>query len=152
MKKQSPEEQTTSFPPLSNFNSNNSNNSATSTSSTWIKLSSPEILIIKVIDQRFYEGHLTLFNVTSNYIIFHFKNEKHSFVITPHIYYIKPNNKITINIKHFVNLEKDSNLLNIHKTATQIELTVILIKDKNVVVEYVNDCKYFLNKHDLYKQ
>ena len=73
-----------------------------------------KIILVKVIDQNYYEGHLRLKNnLTSEYLIFKILNDKLSYSITPCLYYIEPGKDIIINIKRFEKLTIND-LLNIN--------------------------------------
>ena len=79
---------------------------------SWIEICSEnikKIILIKVVDQCLYEGHLHLKNnLDTEYIIVRIKNKKNYNVITPSIFFIKPRNEIIINIKRFVKLAPDT--------------------------------------------
>jgi hypothetical protein len=71
-------------------------------SAKFIETTPNKILLIKVIDQKFYEGHLQLKNITNNYVVFRFFNNHHMlYTLSPSVYYIKPNETLYVNIKRF---------------------------------------------------
>ena len=110
---------------------------------SWIEKTDSKIILIKIIDQCFYEGHLTLKNKTNDYLVFKFKNIKQYYSITPILYYIKPKNQITINLKKFQRLTLD-NQMNIKDN-----IFLILAKSDKII-EDVNDAIIYLRKDDLY--
>ena len=110
---------------------------------SWIEKTDSKIILIKIIDQCFYEGHLTLKNRTNDYLVFKFKNIKQYYSITPILYYIKPKNQITINLKKFQRLTLD-NQMNIKDN-----IFLILAKSDKII-EDVNDAIIYLRKDDLY--
>ncbi len=110
---------------------------------SWIEKTDSKIILIKIIDQCFYEGHLTLKNKTNDYLVFKFKNIKQYYSITPILYYIKPKKQITINLKKFQRLTLD-NQMNIKDN-----IFLILAKSDKII-EDVNDAIIYLRKDDLY--
>ena len=109
----------------------------------WLETSSSKITLIKVIDQTFYEGHLQLKNITSQFIVFKFKNSKECYTIIPSMYFIKPFESIIINIKRFERLELSASI------NTKDTVQIIVAKaDKEI--EDVNEAKQFLRKEDIY--
>ena len=110
---------------------------------SWIEKIEPKITLIKIIDQCFYEGHLILKNKTNNYLVFKFKNIKQDYSITPILYFIKPKEQITINLKKFQRLSLD-NQINIKDN-----LFLILAKSDSII-EDVNEAIIYLRKEDLY--
>lgn len=116
---------------------------------SWININNSQeiskIILIKVVDQCYFEGHLNLKNkLDSEYILGKFINNKNFYTITPSLFFIKPRSEIMINIKRFYKLAtdepsskvKDYILLTIGKTKTEIE--------------DLNDVKYHLRKDDIY--
>ena len=68
-----------------------------------------KIILIKVVDQCYFEGHLHLRNNSNNeYILVKFINNKYYYIITPSIFFIKPRNEIIINIKRFCRLAPEN--------------------------------------------
>lgn len=60
------------------------------------------IILIKVIDQNFYEGRIRLQNNSENYVVYKFSIVQHMiYTVSPSIYFIKPFGSITVNIKRF---------------------------------------------------
>jgi len=116
---------------------------------SWININNSQeiskIILIKVVDQCYFEGHLNLKNkLDSEYILGKFINNKNFYTITPSLFFIKPRSEIMINIKRFYKLATDEPssrvrdyiLLTIGKTKTEIE--------------DLNDVKYHLRKDDIY--
>lgn len=61
-----------------------------------------KIILIKVIDQNFYEGRIVLKNLTNQNVVYRFFNNKQIiYSISPSVYYIKPYENFTVNIKRF---------------------------------------------------
>jgi hypothetical protein len=60
------------------------------------------IILIKVIDQNFYEGRLKIVNVTDKNVIYKFNITQHMiYTVSPSVYVIKPFEHIVVNIKRF---------------------------------------------------
>ena len=115
---------------------------------SWIDISSQDIskiILIKVVDQCYFEGHLYLKNnLNSEYILAKFINDKNYYTITPSFFFIKPGSEIIINIKRFYKLAPDD-------TFNKVNDYVLMIvgKTKNEV-EDLNDAKVYLRKEDIY--
>lgn len=115
---------------------------------SWIDISSQnisKIVLIKVVDQCYYEGHLHLKNKLKNeYILAKFVNEKNYYTITPSLFFIKPGSEIFINIKRFYKLAPD-------EPSSKVNDCIILItaKTKNEI-EDLNDVKVYLRKEDIF--
>ena len=61
-----------------------------------------KIILIKVIDQNFYEGRIRLQNISDKYVVYKFSINQHMiFTVSPSVYYIKPLESITVNVKRF---------------------------------------------------
>jgi hypothetical protein len=61
-----------------------------------------KIILIKVIDQNFYEGRIRLQNISDKYVVYKFSINQHMiFTVSPSVYYIKPREGITVNVKRF---------------------------------------------------
>jgi hypothetical protein len=77
-------------------------NSSNNHSTKYIEALPNKIILIKVIDQNFYEGRIILKNLTKNFVIYRFFNN-HNLIysISPCVYYIKPFENFTVNIKRF---------------------------------------------------
>jgi hypothetical protein len=61
-----------------------------------------KIILIKVIDQNFYEGRIRLHNTTGKYVVYKFAIVHHMiYTVSPSVYYIRPYDSITVNIKRF---------------------------------------------------
>lgn len=61
-----------------------------------------KIILIKVIDQNFYEGRIRLQNISDKYVVYKFFFNQHMiFTVSPSVYYIKPFESITVNLKRF---------------------------------------------------
>jgi hypothetical protein len=60
------------------------------------------IILVKVIDQKFYEGRIQLKNITNNFVVYRFFNNQHmTYLISPSVYFIRPFETFTVNIKRF---------------------------------------------------
>jgi len=103
-----------------------------------------KIILVKVIDQNYFEGHLRLKNnLTSEYLIFKILNDKQTYSITPCLYYIEPGKDIIINIKRF---EK----LTINEIKNIFDYIIVLVAHTKNKIEDVNDAKIYINKNDIY--
>ena len=103
-----------------------------------------KIVLVKVIDQNYFEGHLRLKNnLKSEYLIFKILNEKQIYSITPCLYYIEPGKDIVINIKRF---EK----LTINETKNVLDYLIVIIAHTKNKIEDVNEAKIYINKNDIY--
>ena len=117
---------------------------------SWIEICSKnisKIILIKVVDQCYFEGHLHLKNNLNNeYILVKFINKKYYNVITPSIFFIKPRNEIIINIKRFSKIAPDtpSNKLN--------DTILMIAKKTNNKIDDLNDVKIYLKDDDIYSQ
>jgi hypothetical protein len=61
-----------------------------------------KIILIKVIDQNFYEGRIRLHNTSDKFLVYKFFINQHMiYTVSPSVYYIKPFGNITVNIKRF---------------------------------------------------
>lgn len=120
-----------------------SNTSIRPKNKNWLHPQTDTITLIKVIDQSFYEGHLVLSNITDKFIVFKFKSEKQCYSITPILYFIHPNETITINIKRFERLDLSSQV----KINDYVQ---IIAAQADKTIEDVNDAKIYLRKEDIY--
>ena len=115
---------------------------------SWIDITSHDIskiILIKIIDQCYFEGHLYLKNkFNSEYILAKFINDKNWYTITPSFFFIKPGSEIIINIKRFYKLAPDEMF---HKVNDNI--LMIVGKTKNEI-EDLNDVKVYLRKEDIF--
>ena len=115
---------------------------------SWLDISSHDIskiILIKVIDQVYFEGHLILKNkLKSEYILGKFINDKNYYTITPSFFFIEPKSEIIINIKRFYKLNPDepSNKVNDY-------ILMLIGKTKNNI-EDLNDVKFYFRKDDIY--
>ena len=115
---------------------------------SWININSQDIskiILIKVVDQCYFEGHLNLKNkLDSEYILAKFINSKNYYTITPSLFFIKPKSEIMINIKRFYKLATD-------EPSSKIKDNILLMvgKTKNEI-EDLNDVKFHLRKDDIY--
>ena len=115
---------------------------------SWIDINSQDIskiILIKVVDQCYFEGHLHLKNkLESEYILAKFINNKNYYTITPSLFFIKPKSEIMINIKRFYKLATD-------EPSSKIKDYILLMvgKTKNEI-EDLNDVKFHLRKDDIY--
>ena len=103
-----------------------------------------KIILVKVIDQNYYEGHLRLKNnFKSEYLIFKILNDKQIYSITPCLYFIEPGKDIIINIKRF---EK----LTINEVKNIFDYIIVLVAHTKNKIDDVNDAKIYINKNDIY--
>lgn len=104
-----------------------------------------KIILIKVVDQCYFEGHLFLRNkLDSEYILIKFINRNNYNVVTPSILFIKPRNEIIINIKRFFKLAPD-----IPSNKVKDYILMIAKKTENKI-EDLNDVKILLKEEDIY--
>ena len=121
---------------------------------SWIDICSDsisKIVLTKVVDQCYFEGHLHLKNnLDTEYILVKFINKKYYYMITPSIFFIKPRNEIIINIKRFFKLSKDipSNKVN----DSILMMALMMAKKTNNKIEDLNDVKIYLKYEDIYTQ
>ena len=115
---------------------------------SWIEITSQsisKIILIKIIDQCHFEGHLCLKNNSnSEYISGKFINNKNYYTITPSFFFIKPEGEIIINIKRFYKLAPDEQSSNVND-----KILMFIAKTKNVI-EDLNDAKVYLRKDDIF--
>lgn len=115
---------------------------------SWIEITSQsisKIILIKIIDQCYFEGHLYLKNkLNSEYISGKFINNKNYYTITPSFFFIKPEGEIIINIKRFYKLAPDEPSSNVDD-----KILMFIAKTKNVI-EDLNDAKIYLRKDDIF--
>lgn len=117
---------------------------------SWIDICSSnisKIVLIKVVDQCYFEGHLHLINnLDTEYILVKFINDKYYYMITPSIFFIKPRNEIIINIKRFFKLAPDTPL---NKEKDSI---LMIAKKTTNKIDDLNDVKIYLKDEDIYSQ
>ena len=103
-----------------------------------------KIVLVKIIDQNYYEGHLHLKNnLESEYLIFKILNEKPVYSITPCLYYIEPGKDIIINVKRFERLT-------INEAKNVLDYIIVIVAHTKNKINDVNDAKIYINKNDLY--
>ena len=103
-----------------------------------------KIILVKVIDQNYFEGHLRLKNnLKSEYLIFKILNDKQTYAITPCLYFIEPGKDIIINIKRF-------DKLSINEIKNILDYIIVIVAHTQNKIEDVNDAKIYINKNDLY--
>ena len=115
---------------------------------SWIEINSTsisKIILIKIIDQCFFEGHLFLKNKSnSEYIVARFINNKSYYSITPSFFFIKPGSEIIINLKRFYKLAPEE-----LSSDVKDNILMIISKTKNIV-EDLNDAKLYMRKDDIF--
>ena len=116
---------------------------------SWININDSKeiakIILIKVVDQCYFEGHLNLKNkLDSEYILGKFINNKNFYTITPSLFFIKPRSEIMINIKRFYKLSSDE-----PSSKVKDQILLMIGKTKNEI-EDLNDVKFHLKKDDIY--
>lgn len=109
----------------------------------WLELKSNKIILIKVIDQTFYEGHMVLINKNNKSIVFKCSMEQQCYSITPILYFIEPFGRITINVKRFEKLAPLSQFV-------IKDIIQIITAKATIEVKDANDAKIFLRKDDIY--
>lgn len=98
-------------------------------SAKFIEATPNKILLIKVIDQKFYEGHLQLKNITNNYVVFRFFNNHHMlYTLSPSVYYIKPNETLYVNIKRF-------EVASIDELKTKDKILLIVMESEHKLID-----------------
>ena len=115
---------------------------------SWIDIDSTnisKIVLIKVVDQCYFEGHLHLkSNLNTEHILIKFINKKNYYMITPSIFFIKPRNEIIINIKRFCKLAPEI-------TSSKSKESILMIAKKITnKVDDLNDVKIYLKSEDIY--
>ena len=115
---------------------------------SWIDIDSTnisKIVLIKVVDQCYFEGHLHLkSNLNTEHILVKFINKKNYYMITPSIFFIKPRNEIIINIKRFCKLAPEI-------TSIKSKESILMIAKKITnKVDDLNDVKIYLKSEDIY--
>ena len=115
---------------------------------SWIDIDSTnisKIVLIKVVDQCYFEGHLHLkSNLNTEHILVKFINKKNYYMITPSIFFIKPRNEIIINIKRFCKLAPEI-------TSSKSKESILMIAKKITnKVDDLNDVKIYLKSEDIY--
>ena len=117
---------------------------------SWIDICSDDIskiVLTKVVDQCYFEGHLHLKNnLDSEFILVKIINKKYYYMITPSIFFIKPRNEIIINIKRFFKLSKDI-------PSNKGNDSILMMAKKTInKIEDLNDVKIYLKYEDIYSQ
>ncbi len=134
-------------PHLPPENFENLNFSQKNTSEPYLEIpdeKNKKIVLVKIIDQNYFEGHLHLKNnLKIDYLIFKILNDKQIYSITPTLYFIEPGKDITINIKRF---EK----LTINEIKNILDYIIVLVAHTKNKIEDVNDAKIYIRKEDLY--
>ena len=104
-----------------------------------------KIILIKVVDQCYFEGHLHLRNNSNNeYILVKFINNKYYYTITPSIFFIKPRNEIIINIKRFCRLAPEN-------FSNKSNDSILMIAKKTInQIDDLNDVKIYLKSEDIF--
>lgn len=109
---------------------------------SYIEIIPNKLILIRLTDQKFFEGRITLKNITSKFVIYKiYINHTLNYSVTPSVYYIPPYQSIVINVKKFIfinNQEIDKEKLIISALVTENE-----IKD-------INDAKSYIQRDDLY--
>jgi hypothetical protein len=81
------------------YNGNNKN-------TKFIEVVPNKAILIKITDQKYYEGRLTLNNLTNNFVVYRFFNTQQViYSISPIVYYIRPLESFVVNIKRFQKAE-----------------------------------------------
>lgn len=130
--------------PLTHRNSSLNRNELKQKSPKYIETPTNRIILVKVIDQKFYEGRLQLKNLTNNFVVYRFFNSHHmTYTISPCVYFIKPFETFTVNIKRFDKVSLDeSNFI-------RDKLLLVAMESENKMTD-INDAKNYIKKEDLY--
>jgi hypothetical protein len=129
--------------PFNHRNSSLNRNESKQKSSKYIETLPNRIILVKVIDQKFYEGRIQLKNLTNNFVVYRFFNNHHmTYTISPSVYFIKPFETFTVNIKRF---DKAS----IDEAMTKDKLLLVAMESENKMTD-INDAKNYIKKEDLY--
>ena len=109
----------------------------------YLSFESQTIILIKIVDNCYFEGHLHLKNNINKYLVYKFKTDFPSNIsITPVFSFILPNESIIINIKAFVKNEIDLKINDI--------MITLITSSTNKKIEDVNDAKIYLKREEMY--
>lgn len=68
----------------------------------FVEIFPSKIILVKMTDQSFSEGRIVVKNLTQNYVIYKILTRQSAgYAVSPSVYFIKPSNSVTINVKHF---------------------------------------------------
>ncbi len=102
-----------------------------------------KIILIKVIDQNFYEGRIVLINVSNINVIYRIFNERSNlYSISPSVYFIRPFEKFTVNIKRFGKVSID-------QLKSKESFLLVALETSNEVSD-ISDAKNYLKKEEIY--
>ena len=128
---------------INNTENKNNNNNNIKSQDLYLSFESPTIILIKIIDNCYFEGHLNLKNNVNKYLVYKFKTDFPSnFSITPIFSFIPPMESIIINIKAFVKNEIELKINDI--------LITLITSITNKKIEDVNDAKIYLKREEMY--
>ena len=124
-------------------NKSNNNNNKINSQDLYLSFESPTIILIKIVDNCYFEGHLHLKNNVNKYLVYKFKTDFPSNIsITPVFSFIPPMESIIINIKAFVKNEIELKINDI--------LITLITSVTNKKIEDVNDAKIYLKREEMY--
>ena len=124
-------------------NKSNNNNNKINSQDLYLSFESPTIILIKIVDNCYFEGHLHLKNNVNKYLVYKFKTDFPSNIsITPVFSFIPPMESIIINIKAFVKNEIELKINDI--------LITLITSITNKKIEDVNDAKIYLKREEMY--
>ena len=128
---------------INNTENKNNNNNNIKSQDLYLSFESPTIILIKIIDNCYFEGHLNLKNNVNKYLVYKFKTDFPSNIsITPIFSFIPPMESIIINIKAFVKNEIELKINDI--------LITLITSITNKKIEDVNDAKIYLKREEMY--
>jgi hypothetical protein len=109
----------------------------------YIETSPNKLILIRLTDQKFFEGRLTIRNITSKYVIYKiYINHTLNYSVTPSVYYIPPNQSIIVNVKKFI--FKNQDIDNVKENL----IISALVTDNDI--KDINDAKSYIQRDDLY--
>jgi len=109
----------------------------------YLSFESQTIILIKIVDNCYFEGHLHLKNNINKYLVYKFKTDFPSNIsITPVFSFILPMESIIINIKAFVKNEIELKINDI--------MITLITSSTNKKIEDVNDAKIYLKREEMY--
>ena len=128
---------------INNTENKNNNNNNIKSQDLYLSFESSTIILIKIIDNCYFEGHLNLKNNVNKYLVYKFKTDFPSNIsITPIFSFIPPMESIIINIKAFVKNEIELKINDI--------LITLITSITNKKIEDVNDAKIYLKREEMY--
>ncbi|MCQ2818516.1 MAG: hypothetical protein MJ252_14705, partial [archaeon] len=102
------------------------------TNTEWIKTENTKIVLMKILDNVYFEGHLYLNNLTYCHLVIKIKCDKKEYTITPTLTFIKPKSNRIINIKKFLRFQSSEE----NNNSNGNYLEVYAYKSENEINEY----------------